>query len=127
MNTTLFVVPTSRQFQIKLGLVWLSSMRFVALPSHKCFKFFYDEEVKIVNHSLYHPSRPRDCTTLDLFWPSLPNSCPSQPNHIFHSYQVYKHHKILKLSLPPLDLNHGLFLIPCLSMTSTSVACLFFC
>lgn len=77
MNTTFVVIPTSDQFQVKLGLPWLTAMHVVASPIHKCIKFIHDDEVKIINHSLYQPSRPRDCASLDLFWPSLPNSCPS--------------------------------------------------
>ena len=124
MNTTFFVVPTSNQFQIKLGLSWLNAMHVVASPIHKCLKFFHDEEVKMGNHSLYHTSRLKDCATIDFFWPSLPNSCPTQPDHLFHSYQVYKQQIILELSLPPMDINHGLFptpSIPHLSMSSKSI------
>lgn len=77
MNTTFVVVPTSDQFQVKLGLPWLNAIHVVASPIHKCLKFFYDDEVNMVNHSLYHTSRPRDATTVDLFWSYLPNLCPT--------------------------------------------------
>ncbi|WP_233109389.1 hypothetical protein, partial [[Clostridium] innocuum] len=86
VNTTFVVVPTSDQFQVKLGFPWLNAMHVVASPIHKCLKFIHDEEVKMINHSLYQPSRPRDCAALDFFWPSLPNSCPPRPDNLFHSY-----------------------------------------
>ena len=76
VNTTFIVVPTSDQFQVKLGLPWLYAMHVVASPIHKCLKFVFDDEVKTVNYSLYHTSRPRDSATIDFFCPSLPNSCP---------------------------------------------------
>ena len=75
-------------------------MHVIASPIHKCLKFFYDDEVMTVNHSLYHTPGPMDSTTIDFFWPSLPNSCPSRLDHLFCSYQAYKHHNILVLSLP---------------------------
>ena len=90
MNTTFVVVPTFYQFQVKLGLPWLNSMHAISSPIHKCLKFVYDDEVKTINHSLYHTARPRDVATIDFFWPSLPNSCLARPNHLFRSYQVYK-------------------------------------
>lgn len=80
VNTTFVVVPTSDQFQVKLGFPWLNAIHDVASPIHKFLKFIHVKEVKTVNHSIYQPSRPRDCVALDLFWPSLPNSCPSQPD-----------------------------------------------
>ena len=65
-------------------------MHVVASPIHKFLKFIYDDEVKTVNHSLYHTSRPGDDATFDFFWPSLPDSCSAQTYHLFCSYQVYK-------------------------------------
>lgn len=67
VNTTFVVVPTSDQFQVKIGLSWLNAMHFVASPIHKFLNLFHDEEVYMVNHSLYHTSRPRDCIILDFF------------------------------------------------------------
>ena len=78
----------------------------------------------MVNHSLYQPSRPRDCVALDLFWPSLPNSCPSQPDNLFCSYQSYKHRKILELSMPQMDLNRGLFPTPSMPPLSITASCI---
>ena len=67
VKTTFVVVHTFDQFQVKLGLPWLNSMHVVASPIHKCLNFFYDDEVKIVNHSLCHTSGPRDSTTIVFF------------------------------------------------------------
>ena len=85
VNTTLVVVPSSYQFQVKLGLPWLNAMHVVASSIHKCLKFVYDDKVKTINHSIYHTSRPRDYATINFFWPLLPNSYPFQPDHLFHS------------------------------------------
>ena len=59
VNTTFVVVPTSNQFQFKLGFPWLNSMHVFTSPIHKCLNFFYDEKLKMVNHSLYHPFMPK--------------------------------------------------------------------
>ena len=99
-------------------------MHFITSPIHKCLKVVYDDEVKIVNHILYHTSRPKDFAIIDFFWPLLPNSCPIWPDHLYHSYQVYKQQNILELSLQPMDPNHGIFptpSIPHLSISSTSI------
>jgi hypothetical protein len=90
VNTTFVVVSTFDQFQVNLGLPWLNAMHVVASPIHKCLKYIYGDEVKMINHSFYHTSRPWDVFTIDLFWPSLPSSCPARHDHLFCSYQVYK-------------------------------------
>lgn len=66
----------------------------------------------MIYHSLYQPSRPKDCAALDFFWPSISNSCPSQPDNFFCSYQAYKNCKILELSIPSIHLNNGIFPTP---------------
>ena len=60
------IVPTSDKSQVKLGLPWLNAMHVVASPIHKCLKFVYDDEVKMVNHSLYHTSRAKEATIRNL-------------------------------------------------------------
>ena len=56
---TFVVTPNFYQLQLKLGLHQLTSMQAIASPIHQCIKFTYDGEIDMINHSLYHPSRPR--------------------------------------------------------------------
>ena len=60
VDTTFIVAAISDQFQVKIIFPCLSSMQDIASPLHKCFVFSNDGEIKTINHSLYHPSRPRN-------------------------------------------------------------------
>lgn len=57
VDTTFIIVHTFNQFQVKLGIPWLSSMQVVASPFHKCLNFPHYSEIKNINHILYHPYR----------------------------------------------------------------------
>ena len=58
VNTTFIVVPTFDQLQVELCLPRLNAMPVVSFPIKKYLKFFCDDKMKIVTHSLYHTSRP---------------------------------------------------------------------
>lgn len=52
---------------MNIGLPWLASMQAISSPIHQYIKFPYDGEIKMINHSFYHPSRPQHCASLYLF------------------------------------------------------------
>ena len=54
----------------------------------------------MINHSLYHPSRPQNDATINFFYPSLPTAPPNHLDCMFHTYQEYKCWNTIKLSMP---------------------------
>ena len=91
VNSTFVISPTFDQFQMRLGLPWLTTMQAIASPINQCIKFPYDGDIKMINHSIYHPSKPQHCATLDFFWTSLPTPPPTQLDYMFDSYKEYKY------------------------------------
>lgn len=98
VDTKFVVIPTFIQFQVKLGIPWFPSMQDIASPLHKYLKLIHDGETQTINHSLYHPSRPHDFSTIDLFWFPISSSTSSHPDDLFQSYQTFECQKICELS-----------------------------
>ncbi|GLJ39441.1 hypothetical protein SUGI_0805560 [Cryptomeria japonica] len=94
------IIPSFEQFRVKLGYPWLSSMKAIASPIHKCLKFPHNGEVVIVNHSLFKPVERTSSIPIDYFWPKQFQSLPPQSDHLFKSYQKWKKGMILSLSEP---------------------------
>ncbi|GLJ18154.1 hypothetical protein SUGI_0320750 [Cryptomeria japonica] len=70
------IIPSSEQFCVKLGYPWLSSMKAIASPIHKCLKFPHNGEVVTVNHSLFKPAERTSSIPIDYFWPKQFQSIP---------------------------------------------------
>ncbi|GLJ19066.1 hypothetical protein SUGI_0342280 [Cryptomeria japonica] len=100
LDVNFSIIPSSEQFRVKLGYPWLSSMKAITSPTHKCLKFPHNGEVVTVNHSLFKPAERTSSVPIDYFWPKQFQSLPPQSDHLFKSYQKWKTDMILSLSEP---------------------------
>lgn len=100
LDISFAIIPSSEQFHVKLGYPWLSSMKAIASPIHKCLKFPHNGEVVTINHSLFKPTERTSSVPIDYFWPKQFQSLPPRSDHLFKSYQKWKKDMILSLSEP---------------------------
>ncbi|MGI4458298.1 hypothetical protein ACR2WA_25535, partial [Klebsiella pneumoniae] len=89
LDVNFAIIPSSEQFRVKLGYPWLSSMKAIASPIHKCLKFPHNGEVVTVNHSLFKPAERTSSVPIDYFWPKQFQSLPPRSDHLFKSYQKW--------------------------------------
>lgn len=95
MNVNSSIIPSSKQFCVKLGYPWISSMKAIASPIHKCLKFPHNGEIITVNHSLFQPIERMPSVPIDYFWPKQFQSLPPRSDALFQSYQKWKKNMIL--------------------------------
>lgn len=98
IDVNFIIIPSSNKFYVKLGYPWLSSMKAIPSPIHKCLKFPHNGETIIINHSLFRPIERSLGVPIDYFWPQQFQSLPPRSNDLFQSYQKWKKDMILSLS-----------------------------
>lgn len=64
VDVTFEVIPTFDQFQVRLGLPWLTSMKAIASPIHKCLKLPC-AKIIMINHIIYKPLASHGNLTLE--------------------------------------------------------------
>lgn len=55
LDVTFLFIPTFGQFQVRLGLPWLTFMKAISSPIHKRLKFPHNGDIITTNHSLRKP------------------------------------------------------------------------